>query len=97
MDRDEVRRVAELARLELSDTAAERMAQELSAVLDFVGTLQRLDLSKSEPVVFAPAQAPLREDAADGRTLESESALAAAPSRDDDFFLVPPIVENVNP
>ena len=97
MDREEVRRVAELARLELSDAAADRMARELSAVLDFVATLQQLDLSASEPVVFAPAHAPLRDDAPDGRTLDSDAALAAAPARDHDFFLVPPIVENLNP
>jgi len=97
MDREEVRRVAELARLEIPEARLERMALELSAVLDFVATLQRLDLSSAAPVTFAPSHAPLREDVPDERRLDADAALAAAPERDGDFFLVPPIVENVNP
>ena len=46
---------------------------------------------------FAPGAAPLREDELDGRRLTPEQALAAAPEGEDGFFLVPPIVENLNP
>jgi aspartyl-tRNA(Asn)/glutamyl-tRNA(Gln) amidotransferase subunit C len=97
MNREEVLRVAELARLEIAPDGIERMRKELSAVLDFVETLKKLDLAGLEPTVFAPADAKLREDETDGRRLAPEQALAAAPEREDDFFLVPPIVENVNP
>jgi aspartyl-tRNA(Asn)/glutamyl-tRNA(Gln) amidotransferase subunit C len=97
VDRDEVRRVAELARLEIPETRIDSLAHELSAILDFVATLSRLDLASDQPLGFAPEHAPLREDATDGRRLDAEAALAAAPERDDGFFLVPPIVENVNP
>jgi len=97
ISRDEVRRIAELARLEIPDDRLERMAAELSAVLDFVAALQRLDLAGLEPTTFAPADTPLREDVPDGRRLSNEAALAAAPEREDPFFLVPPIVENINP
>jgi aspartyl-tRNA(Asn)/glutamyl-tRNA(Gln) amidotransferase subunit C len=95
--RDEVRRIAELARLEIPEDRIERMAAELSAVLDFAGTLQRLDLEGCEPTLFAPAGTPLREDAIDGRTLTPAAALAAAPEAEHGFFLVPPVVENLNP
>ena len=97
MDRDEVRRIATLARLEIPEARLERMAAELSAVLEFVATLNRLDLRGLEPMTFAPANPPLREDELDGRRLGAEIALAGAPERDAAFFLVPPIVENVNP
>jgi aspartyl-tRNA(Asn)/glutamyl-tRNA(Gln) amidotransferase subunit C len=97
IDRAEVERVAALARLELPPEALDRTARELSSVLEFIGALQRLDLSGCEPTSFAPADAPLREDQPDGRRLTSEQALAAAPETDEIFFLVPPIVENVNP
>jgi aspartyl-tRNA(Asn)/glutamyl-tRNA(Gln) amidotransferase subunit C len=75
----------------------ERMAAELSAVLDFARALDKLDLAGKEPVSFAPAEAPLREDHVNGRRLGTEAALAMAPQAEDGFFLVPPIVENVNP
>lgn len=98
MDRDEVRRIAALARLEIPEAGIDRMAAELSRVLEFVATLDRLDLADAEPSVFAPTGAPMREDRVDHeRLLTPDQALAMAPEREDDFFLVPPIVENVNP
>ena len=97
IDGEEVRRIATLARLEIAEEDLPRMARELSAVLDFVAALQRLDLAGCEPSTLAPGEAPLREDELDGRRLTPEQALAAAPEGEDGFFLVPPIVENLNP
>lgn len=97
LTREEVARIAELARLEIPEDQVERLAGQLSQVLDFAATLHQLDLRDCEPTVFAPADAPLRADEPDGRRLTPEDALANAPEREDPFFLVPPIVENVNP
>ena len=96
--REEVRRIAELARLEIPVEQEPKIAGELSGVLDFVTALDRLDLAGCEPTVFAPADAPLRDDVPDEvRRLDPERALAMAPASEHGFFLVPPIVENVNP
>src|SRR4029077_6564989 len=95
--REEVERIAELARLEIPEADRERMAAELSKILEFIAALDRLDLAGCEPSVFAPADVPLREDVVNGRRLTTEAALSAAREADDAFFLVPPIVENVNP
>ena len=95
--RDEVDRIAELARLAVPREHVDRMAAQLSSVLDFVATLDRLDLAGCEPTAFAPAQAPLRADVPNGRRLTTEAATAAAPESQDHYFLVPPIVENVDP
>jgi aspartyl-tRNA(Asn)/glutamyl-tRNA(Gln) amidotransferase subunit C len=97
IQREEVERIAELARLQIPADRMERMRAELSAVLDFVRALERLDLKGCEPIGFAPAGAPLKEDVPDGRRLPNHDALAMAPEAEDGFFLVPPIVENVNP
>ena len=97
ISRDQVERIAELARLEIGERDLDKVAAQLSEVLDFVAALKRLDLEGCEPSVFAPADAALREDQVDGRQLEAEQALAAAPARENGFFLVPPIVENLDP
>ena len=97
MKPEDVRAVAELARLELDDAELERMARELSAVLEFAATLKQLDLTGLEPTVFAPATAPLREDGPDPRCLTPEQATAGEPESEDGFFIVPPIVENLQP
>jgi aspartyl-tRNA(Asn)/glutamyl-tRNA(Gln) amidotransferase subunit C len=97
LSREEVARIAELARIEIPEDQVDRLAGQLSQVLDFAATLHQLDLRDCEPTVFAPADAPLRDDQPDGRRLTRDEALANAPEREGDFFLVPPIVENVNP
>ena len=97
ISRDEVRKIAELARLEIPEDRIDRMARELSAVLDYAASLGQLDLGGCEPTVFAPVEAPLREDRVDDRRLGAETAVAAAPESEQGFFLVPPIVENLNP
>ena len=97
ISRDDVRKIAELARLEIPEEQMARVARELSAVLDYAASLGELDLSGCEPTAFAPTGLPMREDACDERRLTPEAALAAAPEGEQGFFLVPPIVETLNP
>jgi aspartyl-tRNA(Asn)/glutamyl-tRNA(Gln) amidotransferase subunit C len=97
IDEREVRRVAALARLEIADDAVQRVAEQLSSVLEFAAALNELDLEGCEPTAFAPPGAPLRADEPDGRQLDAEDALAGAPDSRDGCFVVPPIVENLNP
>ncbi len=97
MKPEDVRGIAELARLEVAEADLERTARELSAVLDFAATLRELDLSGFEALAFAPPEAPLREDVLDPRRLTSAMATAAAAEHEDGYFIVPPIVDNVQP
>ena len=97
IDRAEAARIAELARLALSDEELDRMAVQLSNVLEFAATLNQLELGDEPLAAFAPAGAPLRPDQPDGRTLDAERALANAPESEAGFFLVPPVVEDLEP
>jgi aspartyl-tRNA(Asn)/glutamyl-tRNA(Gln) amidotransferase subunit C len=97
IQRDEVRRIAGLARLEIREEDLDRVAAELSSVLDYAQALKRLDLAGCEPLVFAPRAAALRADEPDGRGLTSEQALAMAPDSDSGFFVVPPVIEGQDP
>ena len=94
---EEAARIAELARIEIAEADLERVARQLSQVLEFARTLDELDLGGCEPTVFAPADAPLRADEPDGRTFDAETATANAPESEHGFFLVPPVVENLEP
>jgi aspartyl-tRNA(Asn)/glutamyl-tRNA(Gln) amidotransferase subunit C len=89
---DEVRELALLARLRLSDDEVARMAGDLDAILDYVAALGDLDTAKVEPMTHAvPFDCPLRPD--DARpSLSLEEALANAPRREASFFQVPRIV-----
>jgi aspartyl-tRNA(Asn)/glutamyl-tRNA(Gln) amidotransferase subunit C len=89
---EEVREIAVLARLELSDQEIERMTSDLDAILDYVAALQELDTSSVEPMTHAvPFDCPLRPDQI-GPSLSAEEALQNAPRREASFFQVPRIV-----
>ena len=89
LDRDQVLHVARLARLELSDDEVDRMAAELSNVLDHIEKIRELDLEGVPPTshVLDVVNA-LRADQPEP-SLPREVILAAAPEPLHDGFGVP--------
>jgi len=89
IDLETVRHVARLARLELSDAEAERMAAELSGVLTHIETIGELDLAGVAPTSHVVAvENALREDVP-VPCLDRARVLAGAPSVVADGFAVP--------
>jgi aspartyl/glutamyl-tRNA(Asn/Gln) amidotransferase C subunit len=89
---NEVREIAELARLRLSDAEVERMAAELDAILGYIDEVKQLDTTDVEPMTHAvPFDCPTRPDVL-GEMLPVDEALRNAPRREADFFQVPRIV-----
>lgn len=81
--------VARLARLELTDAERDRMALELSNILDHVETIRELDLEGVEPTSHVvDVVNALREDVPH-QSLAPEVALAAAPEPSPAGFGVP--------
>ena len=97
LSRAEAARIAELARLHVPEAELDRVAAQLSQVLDFAAALNELQLGDEPLTAFAPADTPLRIDGPDGRTLDAEIATANAPEAEAGFFLVPPVVEDLEP
>ncbi|HLK56791.1 MAG TPA: Asp-tRNA(Asn)/Glu-tRNA(Gln) amidotransferase subunit GatC [Chthonomonadaceae bacterium] len=93
LSREEVRKVALLARLELTDDEIDEQAKHINDLLKTFETLQQLDVTGIEPTSHSiPIVNVLRED----RTLPSlprEAVLANAPEARDGCFIVPRIVE----
>ncbi len=89
IDREQVDHVARLARLELSDAEAQRMAEELSKVLDHIEAIRELELEGVEPTSHVvDIVNALREDVP-VPSLSIEAALASAPERTPIGFGVP--------
>jgi aspartyl-tRNA(Asn)/glutamyl-tRNA(Gln) amidotransferase subunit C len=93
LTRKEVEHIADLARLDLSETEKQKYQEQLSAILDYAARLQQLDTSGIPPTssVLAP-HSTLREDIA-AASLSREDTLANAPATKDDQFKVPPVFE----
>ncbi len=89
---DEVRKLALLARLELSDDEVAMVRPQLDRILAFVERLSELQTDDVEPMTTAlDLDNRWRDDKiVDGLT--SEQALSNAPARDEQCFLVPAVL-----
>lgn len=89
----DVRYVARLARLELSEEEIAKYQTQLSDVLTFVEALKQVDVSTVEPTAHASAVFNVfREDAVQP-SFTSKEALANAPRQANDLFVVTKVVE----
>ncbi|MGA9860167.1 MAG: Asp-tRNA(Asn)/Glu-tRNA(Gln) amidotransferase subunit GatC [Solirubrobacteraceae bacterium] len=89
LDREQVLHVARLARLELTEDDVERMAAELSKVLEHVDRVRELDLDGVEPTSHAVDVAGVMRADDPVPCLSNEAALANAPEPVDGGFGVP--------
>lgn len=92
IQREEVEKVAALARLKLSEEETQNYAQQLSAILDYFSQLKDIQTEGVEPMVTPTEMAQyLRADAVQPG-FGAEVALANAPERSGNLFKVPPVV-----
>jgi len=85
--------LALLARLALSEDEKATFTAQLNKIVAAVEAIGALDLSRVEPTTFAvPLESVFRDDAA-APSLAREDALAGAPARTAEGFLVPRVIE----
>ena len=90
---DDVRKVARLARLTFSPEEEQRLAEELTRILDYVASLDQLDTEGVPPTAHVlPLSNVFREDVP-RPSLSQEEALANAPSSGHGHFRVPKVIE----
>jgi aspartyl-tRNA(Asn)/glutamyl-tRNA(Gln) amidotransferase subunit C len=87
--REQVLHVAKLAQLGLSEDEVERFAEQLSAILEAVGTIAELDLTDVEPTSHPLDLANVFGEDEPEPSLSLEEALANAPDPEDGSFGVP--------
>jgi aspartyl-tRNA(Asn)/glutamyl-tRNA(Gln) amidotransferase subunit C len=88
---EQVRHVAMLARVAVTDDEVAKLAVELSSILDHVGTIAELDLSDVEPATHAvPVVNSTRPDEVRAG-LSQHDALLNAPQQRDGAFVIPKI------
>lgn len=93
ISKQEVERVAKLARLEISEGEKDAFSQQLSSILTYIEELKSWDTTGIEPTATVLEQTNvLREDRAKP-SLPVEQALMNAPDSDGGYFRVPRILE----
>jgi len=90
----DVEKVAELARLEFSEAQTEKFTEQLGNILEYIEKLNELDTENVEPTSHVlDISTPLREDKIQ-KLLTIDEVLQNAPESEDDFFVVPQVIED---
>jgi aspartyl-tRNA(Asn)/glutamyl-tRNA(Gln) amidotransferase subunit C len=92
ISRAEVEKVSLLARLLLSDEELDRMTSQMGDILGYIDLLSELDTAQVEPMAHALDVANVFRDDVARPSLERKSALANAPHRDQECYLVPAVL-----
>ncbi len=92
IDKDEAKRIAELARLGLDDDDAKRLAEEMAAILECFRALREADVEGVLPWIAPVAgSAPERPDIVE-KSRAGKNALDGAPDRAGRHFRVPRVI-----
>ena len=93
VDASTVRRIARLARIAVAEDEVEHLRGELNAILAFVEQLGEVNVEGVEPMTsVTPMAMKTRKDVVtDGG--DPEAVMANAPNSEDDFYLVPKVIE----
>ncbi|MGD9856260.1 MAG: Asp-tRNA(Asn)/Glu-tRNA(Gln) amidotransferase subunit GatC [Planctomycetaceae bacterium] len=89
---DEIHKVAELARLNVTADEVDQWRHQLGAILEYVHCLDEVDTSQVLPMAHAVEVTNVLRPDVPQASLLREQALANAPQTDGSYFLVPPIL-----
>ena len=93
IDRDVVKKVAKLSRLDLSEGEVEEFTGQLRSILEYVEKMNKLDTDGVEPLAHCLAISNVLRDDEAKESLGTETTLSNAPDQDGEFFKVPKILD----
>lgn len=91
--RDDVEQIANLARLEVDEDRKEKMADQISRILQYIDTLKSADVEGVKLFSDAAFQTNVLREDGPPRPVGPDITLADAPLREDDFYIVPNVVK----
>ena len=93
MDQETVRTICYLARLEIDQSKSEKIQKDLETIIDLIGSLQTIDTSGIEPLYSPLEMTAFMHDDIEKSDNKKEKFLENAASSNEDYFLVPRVVE----
>ena len=94
IDREEVKKVANLARLNITEAEEEAFTTQLNSILDYFGQLSQLDTTDVPPTTRAIETSNITRTDKLTPFPDKEELLKAAPEQQGDFFRVPKIISS---
>jgi aspartyl-tRNA(Asn)/glutamyl-tRNA(Gln) amidotransferase subunit C len=93
MDQETVRTICYLARLEIDENKSEKIQKDLETIIDLIGKLQTIDTSDVEPLYSPLEMTAFMHEDIESSDNKKEKFLENAPASNENYFLVPRVVE----
>ncbi|GJM60314.1 Asp-tRNA(Asn)/Glu-tRNA(Gln) amidotransferase subunit GatC [Persicobacter diffluens] len=93
INEESLKKLAHLARLDFDASASEKMAKDLSGILDWVEQLNEVDTEGVKPLTNMSQEINAYRQDVVGNHLEREKGLKNAPDQDGEFFRVPKVLD----
>ena len=93
IDRALLDKIAHLARLEFDEKDADKMMQDMTAIVEWVEKLKEVNTEGVEPLTTMSHEINVMREDEVREHLPHEEALRNAPAKDDQFFRVPKVLE----
>ena len=93
VNRDEILKIASLAKLHLSDEEVSLYTDQINEILEYMNQLDELDTEDIEPLSHVLDQINMTRKDEQIPSLTREEALKNAPKSDDDYFIVPNVID----
>jgi aspartyl-tRNA(Asn)/glutamyl-tRNA(Gln) amidotransferase subunit C len=88
ISKEEVKHIAKLARLSLSEKEIERMQKDLAKILDYVEKLKEVDVSKTKPFSMKLENVFRKDEAKSKDFPEIKNLIEMAPERKENYIKV---------
>ena len=93
MDKETVRTICYLARLEIDKNKAEKIENDLETIINLIGGLQAFNTENVEPLYSPLEQTSFKHEDIENSDNKKDKFLKNAAASNDDYFLVPRVVE----
>lgn len=93
VDQNTVRKIASLSRIKVQEQDLPKMADELNSILTWIEMLQEVDTDGVKPMTSAVHMEMKKRDDVVTKGGHAEIIVANAPETEDNFFMVPKVVE----
>ena len=93
MDRETVRTICYLARLEIDQDKSEKIQKDLESIIELIGSLQSVDTSNIQPLYNPLEMTAFKHEDLEVSDNKKDKFLENAAESNEDYFLVPRVVE----
>ena len=93
IDKNTVKHISKLARISLDDNKVESLSKDLTSIMKFIENLNKLNTDKTAPLtsIINASLKSRKDEVKDGKI--RDQILKNSPEKNDEFFVVPKVIE----